>query len=113
MPSWTTYRIRVQIDDGRIIQGGTVNFGQSDGPIVEYFRPAAASPAKAAQQNDFDADFYSDWFDTDTDMTDGAENEEFKTHFGQNREFFQNCFNPLEIEVSSCENFLTFDIKLS
>ena len=99
MGNWGYYNIRVQIDDGQIHYHWHIYFGQGYGPVIKYFRPAAASPAKAAATNDFQGEFVSKWFDADSDMTDGVEDEGFARHFGENREFFQSCFNPLAIEV--------------
>ena len=66
MPKWDLFQLYLQIDDGIILKVPSISFKQSYGPIIKYFRPAAASPAKAAKTPDFAGEFYSEWFDTDT-----------------------------------------------
>ena len=108
-PIWARWYLRVQIDGGEIIRSSGIDFYDSEGPTVNYFYPQASSPAKPTGSYDYAGAFYTQWFDTD-DSTDGVEDESLHRHMAIDREIFQKCYNPLEIEVvvkSTNENFIS------
>lgn len=92
------WKLRLEIDGIPIHTPFTINFSEGNSPSTEYFYPQAAAAATPLSQWDYAGAHWSEWFDVDQ-TTDNVEDESLHLHIRDNRQFFQNCFNPIDIEV--------------
>lgn len=98
VPFYDTWQIYFSIDDKPEIYAGSVGLTAANAPTAEYFFPSASAPAKADSEWDYDRIFYTPWYNIDT-TTDNVEDESIHLHFRSDRNMFQKCYNPIDIEV--------------
>ena len=108
MPIFDSWQVRLSIDDGPALNGGSVRFLMEDAPSVDYFFPQAGAPAQSKSQWDYEGAFWTGWYDLDTNATDDVEDESFAAHFAFDRETFQQCLNPIGIEVFNLDTDSTY-----
>ena len=108
VPRFARYWLKMKIDGGDELSGGHYDFYESNAPTAEYFYPANSAAAVASGQYDYEGEFYTRWFDTD-DNEDGIEDESFMRHWQEDRAAFQECQNPIGIEVENTDNLRPYE----
>ena len=108
VPRHYRHYLYMTIDNGEPMYGGHIDLYEGHAPSVSYFYPGNSAPARSRAQNDYDGVFYTRWFDSD-DNTDLTEDESFITHWIEDRNQFQNCENPIAIEVYDLDNLRSFE----
>lgn len=108
VPRFYRHYLRMTIDGGDELSGGHFDFYESHAPSADFFYPAASAPALATGQYDYQGEFYTRWFDTD-DNEDLVEDESFMRHWQEDRAAFQNCQNPIGIEVYNTDNIRAYE----
>jgi hypothetical protein len=76
MPKYSRWQLKLSIDDGPTLNGGSVDFLESDAPSAEFFYPQAAAPARNRGKWDYDGEFWTSWYNLDT-PSDDVEDESF------------------------------------
>ena len=108
VPRFYRHYLRMTIDGGEVLKGGHFDFYESHAASAEFFYPAASAPAVASGQYDYEGEFFTRWFDTDNN-DDGVEDESFMRHWQEDRAAFQNCQNPIGIEVYNTDNVRAYE----
>ena len=108
VPKWTRWFLRMTIDGGPVLKGGYYDFYSSNAPTADYFYPAAAAPAVATGAYDYEGEWFTKWFDID-DNSDGVEDESFIKHWKTDRAAFENCQNPIGIEVFNLDTLKPYE----
>jgi len=111
-PTYSNYKLKMIIDGGNTLHGTWVEFYKSHAPTTNYFYPSNSAPAVAKGAWDYEGEFWTKWFDVD-DNLDGVEDESFIAHYNADRNAFQHCENPIDIEVFDQGTLRLFENSVS